>query len=61
MGAEKFSRPNVANEIGSLAPGDTGANQAFFEKSERLAERFEADARCACASGIALGFPLAVR
>src|SRR5258708_32289461 len=38
-----------------------GANQAFFEKCERLAERFEVDARRVCATGVALGFLRAVR
>src|SRR5260370_17273032 len=38
-----------------------GANQAFFEKCERLTERFEVDALRVCATGVALGFLRAVR
>ncbi len=37
------------------------ANQAFFEKCKRLAERFETDARRACATGVAVDFLLAAR
>src|SRR5437016_14583997 len=36
-------------------------HQAFFEKGERLAERFEADARRTCATGVALDFLRDVR
>ena len=38
-----------------------GTNQAFFEKIWRFAERFEADARRACATVAPLGFLRSVR
>jgi hypothetical protein len=46
---------------GNLHLVSPGANQAFFEKCERLAERCEVDARRVCATGVALGFLRAVR